>query len=364
MPSLIARVVRLAAILTLACAAYFSLRMAWADHLYHSGTAAGAGRALALEPDNAAYALRSGRPERAAVLQPRLAEAWIELGLSAERNGQLEQAASYLERAAAVDATYAPVWTLANFYARRRDHARFLGRQNALSGSAILDTTISRRCTGWLGRCCRILPRSLSQAPRPETCIPCCHTATACSQPAMRIKPSFSGTRSSPGPRRAVRCSPPPPAASSPTANLRGSRSSMDSTGAYPQSRVSGIRLGPPGGLRITFDGRQAERCQLLEQMIPVTAQTRYLLRFRYRTEAIPPGAGPRWRISDAVTGHEMISDAAPVSSAVDADAAVRFTTASGTRLALLALVYDRVPGTTRIAGTLQLERVTLGREP
>jgi hypothetical protein len=42
----------------------------------------------------------------------------------------------------------------------------------------------------------------------------------------------------------------------------------------------------------------------------------------------------------------------------------VRFVTPSGVRLALLGLVYEHVPGMARIAGTLQLERVTLDLNP
>jgi tetratricopeptide (TPR) repeat protein len=63
---------------------------------------------------------------RAAVsLNPRLSSAWIYLGLDAESRGNLSEAETDLLRAARVDRQYLPSWTLANFYFRRGDGAKF-----------------------------------------------------------------------------------------------------------------------------------------------------------------------------------------------------------------------------------------------
>ena len=63
---------------------------------------------------------------RAAVsLNPRLSSAWIHLGLDAEADGNLQEAETDLLRAARVDRLYLPAWTLANFYFRRGDAAKF-----------------------------------------------------------------------------------------------------------------------------------------------------------------------------------------------------------------------------------------------
>jgi hypothetical protein len=63
---------------------------------------------------------------RAAVtLNPRLSSAWIQLGLDAEADGNLPEAETDLLRAASVDRLYVPAWTLANFYFRRGDAAKF-----------------------------------------------------------------------------------------------------------------------------------------------------------------------------------------------------------------------------------------------
>ena len=63
---------------------------------------------------------------RAAVsLNPRLASAWIQLGLDAEADGNPQEAETDLLQAARVDRLYLPAWTLANFYFRRGDAAKF-----------------------------------------------------------------------------------------------------------------------------------------------------------------------------------------------------------------------------------------------
>ncbi len=376
MPSAITRAFRLAAAAALVCAGYFSLRLAWADHLFHSGTTAGAARALRLEPDNAAYALRAGRAERAAILQPRLAAAWIELGLAAERRGQGEQAALSLERAAAVDATYAPVWTLANFYARRRDSARFLAaarRALQIGDPGHYDPTplfrlawsFSPEHAAAFDQATRSAAERWPFASRRRDWLPllasCDHLlADGDVEQAVFLWNAFIA-RTEPG--RPLLA--PETGAALTNGDFAWDPAERGFDWRMPAvAHVSCLRLNARGGLRILFDGRQCERCQVLEQLVPVGANTRYRLQIRYRTEAIAAGAGPRWRILDAVTRQEMIADAAPLASSAGADATVRFTTPPGARLALLALVYERAPGTARIAGALQLERVTLGFEP
>jgi tetratricopeptide (TPR) repeat protein len=70
--------------------------------------------------------LASSNQSRVAVsLNPRLAMAWIQLGLDDEAAGNLAAAESELLRAARVDRQYIPAWTLANFYFRRGDAVDF-----------------------------------------------------------------------------------------------------------------------------------------------------------------------------------------------------------------------------------------------
>ena len=61
----------------------------------------------------------------AVILNPRLSSAWIDLGLDAEADGNLAGAEADLLQAERVDRQYVPAWTLANFYFRRGDAAKF-----------------------------------------------------------------------------------------------------------------------------------------------------------------------------------------------------------------------------------------------
>ncbi|HSP68429.1 MAG TPA: hypothetical protein VLN48_11920 [Bryobacteraceae bacterium] len=79
---------------------------------------------LRLNPELALYS--SPDQLRVAVrLNPRLSSAWIQLGLDAEQDGNLQEAETDLLRAARVDRQYVPAWTLANFYFRSGNSGNF-----------------------------------------------------------------------------------------------------------------------------------------------------------------------------------------------------------------------------------------------
>ncbi len=114
---------------TLGAAIFWSARIAIADLRFRRGDA---GRAIAADPYDARYRLhladaedRPGELAAAVHLNPRSPRAWIDLGLRAEAAADLAAAERYLLEAARVDATWLPRWTLANFYFRRGDPARF-----------------------------------------------------------------------------------------------------------------------------------------------------------------------------------------------------------------------------------------------
>ena len=115
------------AVIALAClgAAYYSLRIAYAEYLFRSGRPGTMERAAALVPLRGDYQARVNRLDRAVKLNPYLASAWIELGVRAEAAGDAVKAEAALREAARVDRTFEPRWTLANFYFRRRNWDEF-----------------------------------------------------------------------------------------------------------------------------------------------------------------------------------------------------------------------------------------------
>lgn len=69
--------------------------------------------------------LARGALRTAVRLNPRGSTAWTALGLAAEEDGDIEQAADYFLAAEKVDRQYLPAWTSANFFFRRGDNREF-----------------------------------------------------------------------------------------------------------------------------------------------------------------------------------------------------------------------------------------------
>jgi hypothetical protein len=84
-------------------------------------------RAIDLNPANIEYRLLRGTEEdlRAATGISPAAAAWIRLAVVEEMRGNFAAAESALQRALAGDRTFAPRWSLANFYFRRAEWAKF-----------------------------------------------------------------------------------------------------------------------------------------------------------------------------------------------------------------------------------------------
>jgi hypothetical protein len=132
---------------------------------------------------------------------------------------------------------------------------------------------------------------------------------------------------------------------------------------APPLQGISPVWNGSPPYLRLSFSGRQPERCNILWQFVPVMPGTRYLLRSECRTEGIGRASGLRWTAS-ALGGAEIPVLSPELSGESWCEAAARFTVPGGVRFVRLALAYTRAPGTTRIEGAAELRRVRREREP
>ena len=124
---------------------------------------------------------------------------------------------------------------------------------------------------------------------------------------------------------------------------------------------VTLLRLSLGQGIRILFSGRQSENCEPLFEFVPVAGNTRYQVRFSYRTSGISAGSGLRWRVVDADTGRDL-SQTDSLASDTEAQSRVAFVTPQTTQLVRLALSYERTPGTTRIEGFIIIREVDLYR--
>jgi tetratricopeptide (TPR) repeat protein len=131
------RIFAVAALLVLAIAGAYSIRLALADAAFRERTPQSVARALEILPDRAAYLLFRAQQmdydgenstallEHAARLNPLSSAPRIRLGLAAETRGDFSGAEEWLLDAARVDRQFEPRWTLANFYFRRERTGEF-----------------------------------------------------------------------------------------------------------------------------------------------------------------------------------------------------------------------------------------------
>ncbi|MGD0911746.1 MAG: hypothetical protein ABR928_07615, partial [Terracidiphilus sp.] len=103
------------------------MKIARAERLFRQDSADAIRSAIVLAPDNSAYFMRLAQLDESHAVELlrtalRLdnynAQADIELGLQYEAGGDPSHAEMLLLQAAAIDHTYLPRWSLANFYLR------------------------------------------------------------------------------------------------------------------------------------------------------------------------------------------------------------------------------------------------------
>ena len=392
---------------------YWSVRLAWADHLFRRDSLQAVARASWLEPGNAEYHARlaeffadaadreraRSELQQAVSADPRLGGAWIELGRNAETSGDIAQAEQYLVRAAQVDRTYSTLWTLSNFYFRHEEQEKFWPvAQHALRIGDVRahdPAPLFRLCWKMSRNPAMVLARALPdigsvQARYLEFLVR--ENLAPAAEPVTERVVALAGDEDL-GPvfqycDRLIAAGDADRALHSWNAlcwrTLHAYRPLEPQTGAgltdgnfssapvghgfdWRIPAVPGVTV-ERGGLEprlwITFDGHEPEICDVLEQYLALVPGRRYRLRTHYQTDDIGAGTGLRWRISDAATGGEITSDSADLASELQTDATARFEAPPGMRLARLAMSYRRSPGTVHIVGRLALSSVALEFNP
>jgi hypothetical protein len=395
-----------AAIPAMAAMAYWPLRLAWADHLSSASDAETVARAVALSPGDADFRLKlaaaqqaagadtNAALEAAAALDPGNAGTWIRLGVAAEMRGDPRAAEHNLLRAAQASRQFAPRWALANYYFRRGDAAHFWlwARESLLIGSGDLNP-VFQLCWHVSQDPNLIFERAIP--PRPAVLNAYVlyllqEGRLAASEPASVKLAALSTTEEQS--TLVAWCDRQLDAGSVPAAlevwntlcarhllpyaPLDRDRAPLTDGGfaaasvgggfawrLVPGPRVSIGRNPSPPYLWVDFDGHQPEECAPLSQFVPVTPGASYRLRFEYHTSELPPASGLRWSVFDARTGIDLEA-ASPCLSSPDWKRAELTFTAPAAGLVRLALTCRRLPGATRIEGSLGLRRLSLERQP
>lgn len=396
--------VRIAAVAGLALAAVWSFRAAAADECARAFTVASTAQAIVWTPDQsinyvrlsalvsdtdparAAQALR-----RAVALNPMDSRSWIDLALRYETDGDSSQAERCLLRASEVDRTYLPAWSLANFYFRRDDTQRFwlwagtaagmlygdpaplfrlagavaedenlierLNLRNADLRAAYLGYVLAKDRAGLIHPVTQRLLMDGRQEDVPLLLAACDRLLDLRrSGEAIEIWNRLSGSKRIPYG---------PVSASGGAALMNGSFSLPLSSHGFDWRApdIYGVSVASeeePGGLRLTFSGRQPESCEPLSQLVPVRENARYELDYRYSTAGIAGGSGISWNLEFAdVKDSEPVTVPIPLAE-TEGSQAVPFDTPPGCRLVRLSLGYRRAPGTTRVEGRIVLRQVRL----
>jgi hypothetical protein len=115
---------------------------------------------------------------------------------------------------------------------------------------------------------------------------------------------------------------------------------------------VNGVTrtLGSDGRLRLEFSGQQPEETGLVERYAPVRPRVKQRLEWRYQMEQAAEEPGVRWEI-------ESLSGAVLANSDLQSGA-VEFTPSDS--IVRIRLLYRRAPGTARIAGAVDLQPALL----
>ncbi len=374
----------------LAAAAYWSARLAWADHLYHADTLAALRRAVALDPGNARYRAwlaeleeHDGRDptaalEAAARLNPRDSTIWIRLGLRAETARDFPTAERDLLEAARVDRQFDPRSTLMNYSFRRGDAAPFWRWSREAFAISYGDLTplfqLCWRMTsdpetvraalpsrhpllgrylsfllaeGRLDAAAPVARDFLAQAGAPDTGIllAWCDRLLEARRAAEAVDAwnALCARRLVPYP---------------PLAPARGVSLTNGSFAGVPLLRgfdwripsnpeITVEHMDSPPGLKFSLSGKEPERCELLAQFVPLVPGRKYRLRYQLETTDIPPDSGLHWEV-DVGQVPDLPSD---------------FLFSAPSPLVRLALVYERREGTARIQGSLALRNLALGFE-
>ncbi|HLK20512.1 MAG TPA: hypothetical protein VKT81_16260 [Bryobacteraceae bacterium] len=373
----------LAACLLLAAAQ--ALRIGAADLLFRRDTKNSVERAAEWWPTNAEFAARLADLDpdhavdhlrRAVFLNPSNSRNWIALGLQLELSGNSGEAEQCYLRAARSDRQYLPAWTLANYYVRRNDAARFwpwaqdaarmsygdlrplfrLAFEMSPNPDTVLEKMVAPRSNvehqflqELLDRnldASAVAKRILSRADREDVRPLLSWTNRLIENKrlgeARLLWNALAAKRLIPYPQTAL------------LTNADFSHDPLPQGGFdWRITLPAGVDLGRSSeGLRLEFSGRQPEKFQLLSQSLGVPPGG-YRLSFEYRTVDIRGTTNLRWQ-----TGAVSLPPL-PV--------AENWTEWSNTLVAdrttdELALLMDRQPGTLRPEGIVYLRGLKLVR--
>jgi hypothetical protein len=369
-----------------------SFDFARADYQFQQNTETSIRSAIRLVPDNWEYSMRLAQFDREharellaeSLRQNKFnAQADVELALDEEMEGDVGRAEQLLLDAYAVDHTYLPRWSLANFYLRRDDLPKFwqwaklaaeMPSNNVgplfelcwrvspdpdkISNAVLNDNpAVIRQYIAFLLSKDRlhtvslVAPRLVRDGDR-ETDTPLIFDIVNRLISAQDASPALALWHSLIDRHWIVADATLPN-----NADFEREPLSVGLDWSLPE--YPGMHSWPgASGLQTEFTGSQPENCTVAEQTVPL-APGNYTMEYVYHTSDIPPSTGVRWQIVETKTG-ALLAESSDLSSDVVQQSALDFAVPQGVSFARLRLVYRRTLGTTRIAGTLTMRSIRI----
>jgi hypothetical protein len=398
--SLRARLVAIAFRTTVAGVCALGIWYSWgllrADNLGRLDTEESLRAAIRIEPDAWGFYMRLTQfdeahaqqlLETAIKLNPYNADAHIELGLRLEAEGDYGQAEKLLLDAFAIDRTFTPRWSLANFYLRRENIPQFWvwARRAAEMPS---DSTGSL-----FELCWRVSPDANDVANKILNSNPdLIHQYVD----FLLTKDQLQGAAEAA--RRLVAFGAPETDKTETFSVIDRLLAANDGASAknlwnaliekhwvvadagalnnpnfardplpvgfdWALSAYSGLHSWPgPSGLETEFTGEQPEDCTVAEQAV-VLAPGNYTMEYSYRTDGIPPDTGLRWQIVSVGSGSPMV-ESSDLSNETLSYGKLTFSIPPEKQLVHLRLQYQRTLGTPRISGTVVIPSIVIHAQP
>lgn len=378
----------------------WNVRFAVADLLARRNQAESTRLAMRWMPVNGAYpaqlaneiyatdpAAAKSLLQRAVGLNRYDASSWIQLGLLSEAGDDLPGAEKALLQAGSVDATFLPSWSLANFYFRRENPARFWDwAQKAAQmepGDAtplfrlawyvspnageiasrlqIKETPLAGQFVNFLmaqgdAKAVREAASQLLTAnSEAQTLLGVCDWLIANKRPDLAL-PLWNGLAA----RGQISYAPLAPANA--VTNGSFAKSPISQGFDWHLKTVEGVSSFlnvSPNALGFEFSGNEPDGFLLMDQTAPVEERRNYALAVQYSTTGIPPGSGVQWLVTEDRSG-AVLARTGSLSAEQGGEAYACFAAPDGAAFVRLSLLYQRQPGTVRVEGKLALKEVRL----
>jgi tetratricopeptide (TPR) repeat protein len=378
---------------------YLSLRLSYADFLFHRNTTASVRRAVELDPRNGHYFAwfaelleNDGQDGTRALIQatrlnPMDSRVYIRLGLAAETAGDRARAERLLLHAASIDRLFEPRWALMNFYFRSGNESQFWRWAGEGFRISYGDRTPVFELCWRMRQNPDLVERAALDAGEPGlvqlirflVAKDRLNDAAALSRRIVASgRPEDLGTFNDVG-ARLIQAGDTPAALELWNALCRRSllpfapldplggrfltdwRFEHDPAGlafhwrAGTAPGVAAGRMSAAGGYRFDFSGTEPDACDLITETVPLEQSRNYRVRLTYRTTGVSGASGLHLRACGEATPDLVSDDWTTVPLAFSSGA---------TRAGTIAIDYRRPPGILRIEGRLELREIVLEPAP